>query len=312
MRSVFELPSFIVTLAISLLSSLVIGPVNAEDGSDARGNLVKPKLYVVATQSVPKAERMLDGVHEQLGHLVDIIVHDLRGRPANNAHLVERVKSQIVPGDVVMTIGGPAAKLYLQGPLTNSVLCTMTSPASHVNNPELVKYSNSDATLDEMSDVLQMLWPQSTNIAVLVSPKMKSEYLARAEDYSGITLVEVTKTNKLSTVLDSIKTEFDGFIFPRDKGVLNRRSISEAVEWLEDNRKPAVGYSKFLVSAGFPAAVAVDDKRMNADVVSSLRELITGTHQVDNSHKPLIWLNSRIASDVAKDWSTTAAEVKVL
>ena len=69
----------------------------------------------------------------------------------------------------------------------------------------------------------------------------------------------MSSSKVLARTIAARSGEVDGYISLRDGRVLNRRSLGAVVSVLQEQKKPAVRYSRFLVTAGFPSAVTIDE-----------------------------------------------------
>ena len=269
-----------------------------------------PTVHVVASQRMPKVDRLVAAVEQHLAGRADVQLVDLRGQQRAFDRHFDALQADLVPGDLVLALGSPAARAAAERVKQNPLLCAMTTAASldglSSANLHLVE---EDPSADEMADALRRLWPGARRLAVVVDARLEARY----EAGDDLLVRGVAAGEDVVQVLSSLSGKVDGFIFPRDPLVLNRRSIGPVVAWLKQQGRPAVGYSRFLVSAGFPAAAIIDSATVRRRVSRRVEALLFGGAQVASPASAVaVWVNRDAAPAFALDLAALDGRVQFL
>ena len=94
--------------------------------------------------------------------------------------------------------------------------------------------------------------------------------------------------------------------------MLNRRNLDLVTQWLARHGKPAIGYSRFLVTAGFPAALGSDDASSRRRIVSIVGALLAGEAVPPPGSEGSIWLNRKSLQAMGIDPANLDVEAQLL
>ncbi len=269
-----------------------------------------PTVHVVATQRMPKVDRLVADVQEHLGDRAVVRLVDLKGQQRTFDRHFDALEAELAQGDLVLALGSPAARMAATRVTQNTLLCAMTTAVSLDGLwAANVHLAEDDPSVAEMVQALRQLWPGVRRIAVVVDAQLQNEY----DGNSDLLVRGVSPGEEVVDVLEALSGEVDGFVFPRDPLVLNRRSIEPVVAWLKKQKRPAVGYSKFLVSAGFPAAAIVETAIARARVARRVEALLFDGARTDAGASAVaIWVNRDAAQAFALDLAVLDGQVQLL
>ena len=194
---------------------------------------------------------------------------------------------------MVLALGAPAARAAANTISGYPLVCAMTTAAAvgkAVRPGAPVYFAGGDPPVDALVNALSAVWKNTGRIAVIAAAP---EATPVPSGPAKVIWHRVSSNDDLLAELDSLSAEIDGFVFPRDATVLNRSNIDAVVQWLARKGKPAIGYSRFLVTAGFPAAVGADDQSSRRSVVDILTALLRGERVPESGKQGAIWLNRK-------------------
>lgn len=273
-----------------------------------------PAVHVVITQRIPVVDRLLVDIRKSLGTRADIRIIDLKGKVGAADAAVSTLTGSLLVNDIVLALGAPASRAVVEGVTNNPVVCAMTNGADGSAQPvqgKQVYYTNADTSVESLVTAMTSVWQHLEKVAVISG----SAGVLLPETTIGSTQVSwhrVKSDAELITTLNRISGQVDGFVFPRDSTVLNRRTIDAVVDWLVKHGKPAIGYSRFLVAAGFPAAVGVDDAAGRRQVVDLLGALVDRRALPKVIANESIWVSRKSLQSFGIDPSKLAAKAQLL
>ena len=220
------------------------------------------EVVVLATQRVPKVDRVIEALEKELAPAT-LIVHDMKGKQHLGEQLIRRLRVSLPKSTRVVSLGAPATALATAHLPQHQILSTLVgSTGADQARDAGATVIPSDAGFDQMLQALISLWTDASRIGVVHG-------VSRAETFSDlkkkappsirILSIPVSSSKVLARTIASRSGEVDGYISLRDGRVLNRRSLGAVVSVLQEQKKPAVRYSRFLVTAGFPSAVTIDE-----------------------------------------------------
>lgn len=244
------------------------------------------EVVVLATQRVPKVNRVIEALERELAPAT-LTVHDMKGKQHLGEQLIRQLRSSLPESTHVVSLGAPATALATAHLPEHQILSTLvgSSGASQARDAGATVIP-SDAGFIQMLDALTTLWPNARRIGVVHGVSRADGFadLKRSAPKSfDIVSVPVAGSKVLARTIASRSAEVDGFVFLRDGQVLNRRSLAGVVSVLQEQKKPAVGYSRFLVTAGFPLAVTIDESGLAEQLAAHVNpgEHASGAHSAE-------------------------------
>ena len=220
-----------------------------------------PVLHVVVTQRAPVVDRLVRAVEAELATRVRVDITDRKGSMHGAESLVGALAQSLGEGDLVLALGAPAARLSTRIVRQHPVVCAMTNAGSVPVQPRdagRIHFADVDPSVTSLVEALGNVWKVAGRIAV-ISAEDAGDVAPAAVGPAKVLWTRVRPEADLVQVLDGLENSVDGFVFPREATVLNRRNLDLVTQWLARHGKPAIGYSRFLVTAGFPAALGSDD-----------------------------------------------------
>lgn len=251
-----------------------------------------PRLRVIVTQRAPVVDRLLQDVERAFAGRASLVVSDLKGTPGAAAPAMDDMAAKLGENDIVLALGAPAARAAASRIHDRPVVCAMTTPgavaSARPKNPRIY-FAGGDPGVDSLVKALSAVFRNTDRVAVIAGSGGGSP--PPGLERAGIVWRKLRAGDDLIRELDALAPNVDGFVFPREATVLNRRNLDQVVDWLARQGKPAIGYSRFLVTAGFPAALGADDATARKRMISILRALLDGNAVPDESAEGAIWLN---------------------
>jgi len=273
-----------------------------------------PTVHVVITQKIPVVDRLLVDIRKSLGGRAEIRIIDLKGKVGAADEMVSTLTDSLLVDDIVLALGAPAARAVVDSVSNHPVVCAMTNGVDGSAQPaqgKEVYYANADTSVESLVTAMTSVWQHLDKVAVISGAAgvlMPDTTMGNTQ----VSWLRIESDADLISTLDRISGQVDGFVFPRDSSVLNRRTIDSVVEWLIRKGKPAIGYSRFLVAAGFPAAVGVDDAASRRQVVDLLGALVDRRAVPKAGANPSIWVGRKSLQSFGIDASKLTATAQLL
>lgn len=249
------------------------------------------ELVIITTQNIPKVARVINELKTRVG---PIRIHDMQGKQKEGDRLVRELASSLAPGSNVITMGTPATMLAARHLREHRVFSTYVGTSSEFSGYPHVTLVESDPRLADMLDALVATWPDVTRVGLIFDVHAKSEIEAQvraAPSALAIELVPVNRADETRAAMQDVSARVDAFVFLRQSGVLNRKSLPDVVDFLDANQIPAVGYSRYLVRAGFPSAVVTE----SSQVSRALADAVLGTSGQTRTSFDALLINKKFA-----------------
>lgn len=272
-----------------------------------------PRVHVIVTQRAPVVDRLLLDIERAFAGRAQIRINDLKGSASGAKGVAQDVASSLANGDIVLALGAPAARAATEHIDSHPVVCAMTTSGA-VTAPEIqntkVFFAGGDPTVDSLVRALGSVFKNTGKVAVIAGKANPDA--PRSVGETNLVWQQVKPGDDVLQTLDVLAGSVDGFVFPRESTVLNRRNIREVIDWLAREKKPAIGYSRFLVTAGFPAALGADDASARRRVISILKALLDGSGVPDEEQDGAIWLNRNSLQSLGIDPASLSVVAQLL
>ena len=231
-------------------------------------------VVVLATQRIPKVERVIDALTQQLGSAATLQVLDMQGKQQVGERVVRDLAESLTSEQRVVTLGTPASMLATRYLADRSIMSTFVgAEAAKSIRAAGGSVVPSEPDLQQMLSALAATWPSTAKVALLHHPRAKDIADAAAASTGsniGLIPVAVKSNDAVLETMAQVAPDVDAFVFTRDAKILNRRTLPEIVKFLSEHKVPAVGYSRYLVDAGFPSAVVVDESYIGQTLANEL------------------------------------------
>ncbi len=200
--------------------------------------------------------------------------------------LISKLELVIGPDDTIITVGAPATKLMARAFPANSIIAAYAlSDGLKGISHESLTVVESSPTLEQLAGALRTVWPTAETIGAFTTADEHPQI-------PGVTFWKVKSARDIGKIID--QSTVSGFVFTREAALLNRSTIKDVVSRLKQEGIPAIGYSKFLVGTGFPAAYVIDEESYSKKVAQALGEAVDITVDQQNL-EGTIWVNKKFA-----------------
>ena len=256
-------------------------------------------VHVVTTQLIPKSLRLQKKLAHYLTGL-EVRNWDMAGKSGTS--ILGKLKQEVAQHDVFVAVGSPATRFVTDNFTSHSVVSaySLSDSLADLKHPQTLIVESSPS-LEQLAEAFREIWPEVETLAAFTTQDVPNEP-------SGIKLIKVSSAKDICNAIE--QGDAGGYVFPREASLLNRSTIKEVVGHLNKVKAPAVGYSKFLVGTGFPAAYVVDEASYGLQVAQTVGNLV---HlEIEGaSNEGTIWVSKKSAAKfgIALDHARTIGEL---